>query len=155
MKALLINEVLNFDRSGGPLDKMNVGMGPEKYIKTFEKILELSDIKYKLISKDNNDGMLIWDIDVAGFSWEVHLVDKGVFQNLEHRGWRLVGVGGYEKDPFNLLKTIINSRWRDMDEDIKKVADHLEDTKNHLAYLEKMAEKVEEAKELIENKTII
>jgi hypothetical protein len=157
MKSILVKEALNFNRTGSPIDKMNIGRGPEKYVGIFEKILQLSDIGFHKSGIWEYDGQLNWTLDLGGSYWEVVLVDKDTYQNPNHRGWRLVEMSrvNYQNDPFDILKGLINAKWKNLSKDMKETSEHIEESKNHLEYLEKVATKIEEAKELIENKTII
>ena len=47
MRALTIKESLNFERGGDPLDRISIGIGPEKYIPVFEKSLVILGIPFK------------------------------------------------------------------------------------------------------------
>ena len=143
MKAKTINEIQNFERSGNPLDKLNIGKGPEKYIKFFEDTLNYLNIKYSLL--DDGFEMLIWDIkdkEIDGISY-ISFVPKGLDKNPNNFGWRM-SRGEYEKDPFNIINILIERKYGNIKDKKQNILDKIKNLQLEFDYLSEIENKIEE-----------
>ncbi|MDD5648922.1 MAG: hypothetical protein PHF86_00650 [Candidatus Nanoarchaeia archaeon] len=156
MKALFINEILNFNKTGDPLDKMNIGKGPEKYIPIFEKILNLCDIKFKLDEQENREGLTKWDIYEIHSNniYSVYLIQPGYYKNPAWMGWNASEfANGYLKNPFTILESIIEMKWGNIDEQIEEIKIQKEEIDRKYTYFTDMKFPINEAKEIIKKYT--
>lgn len=153
MKALFINEILNFNKTGDPLDKMNIGMGPEKYIPIFEKILNLCDIKFKKDEQETKEGLTKWDIYFIKKDNQilsVYLIQPGYYKNPAWMGWSASEfANGYLKNPFKILEDLIQAKWGNIDEEIEEIKIQKEEIDKKYVYLTNMKIPINEAKEII------
>lgn len=133
MKAKFINESQNFEREGSPLDKLNIGKGPEKYISIFEKILKLLDIETNLA--DMPDESIVWDIRNVKDTSYVHFIPKGVNKNPSHFGWHLPREIGYEKDPFNIINILIERKYGNIKDKKQNILDKIKNLQSEFDYL--------------------
>lgn len=139
MKAKFINEIQNFEREGNPLDKLNIGKGPAKFINIFEKILKLLNIKTRL--EDMPDGSIVWDIlNVENTSY-VHFIPKGLNKN---PGWYLPRTTNYEKDPFNIINVLIERKYGNIKDKKQNILDKIKNLQLEFDYLSEMENKIEE-----------
>ncbi|MDD5648924.1 MAG: hypothetical protein PHF86_00660 [Candidatus Nanoarchaeia archaeon] len=102
MKAQFVNELNKFERTGESLDKLNIGVGPGKYIEELEKILNLSNIKWDKSPTDD------------GFQWNIRWKDKEserfiYLKLIPRKGWTYPGnMGELLETPFSFMDFIIN-----------------------------------------------
>ena len=121
MKALLIKERLNFDRSGEPLDKMNIG-SPDKHIKELEYILSLMGVKYE--KEPINEG----------FQWHIRWTDdkndkteRYIYVKLiSSKGWTFPGnIGELLKNPFRFINFLIDEIYGDIPSKISNLKEKI------------------------------
>ena len=104
MKAYLISEIKNFERSGDSLDKLNIGLGANKHIKELEKILNLIDVKWEKEPIDE------------GFQWHIRWNDKKekieryiYVKLISRQGWTYPGnMGELLETPFEFMNFLID-----------------------------------------------
>jgi hypothetical protein len=70
MKAILVNEIQNFERGGDPLDNLNIGEVEKRRI---DKILKISE-STNIMSKESNGLFCVYD-------WEDSTTSMRYFQN--------------------------------------------------------------------------
>jgi hypothetical protein len=104
MKAKTINEI-KFERGQDPLDAMSVGLGPFKYVDTFEKALKefenaadpfesdifvtikktSSSFKHVIFNKKIRPSFIEWEIRFSNKHFDVYVMDKN--RQDELYGW--------------------------------------------------------------------
>jgi hypothetical protein len=146
MKAKLIKEALNFNRDGSNMDKFDIGMGPAKYIELFEKSLNLLNIEYDL---EEDDGILTWHIHNIFDTDYVEFTPKDSKRRKEHHGWHLF-MEGFEKDPFNIINTLIRRKYGNIKDQLRSALDKIEEAKEEYDYFINIEKRIKEVNNIIE-----